>query len=67
MAESDRWSFHPSAEEVSPNGMHWRAQSGRSEVRLPWWRAGERELTWSEAALVPNDVRAEMPDTQRLG
>jgi Calcineurin-like phosphoesterase len=35
----------------------------RSEIRLKWWRAGENDLTWREAALVPESVREYVPDT----
>lgn len=50
-----------------PNNMQWLDQESgkeRSEVRLPWWLAGDSELTWRVAAdLVPNEARSKLPDT----
>ena len=47
-----------------PNGMRWIDEDGheRSEARLAWWRADDPELTWREAALLPNEIRVELPD-----
>jgi hypothetical protein len=48
-----------------PNNMRWIDYDGkeRPEVRLPWWLAGDSELTWRTAARVPNEVRSKLPDT----
>jgi len=46
-----------------PNNMNWTDQDGkvRSEVCLSWWRAGDGELTWREATLVPEKFRVQLP------
>jgi hypothetical protein len=52
--------------EAAPPGMFAHADADghvRSEIRLKWWRAGEKGLTWRQAALVPESARADVPDT----
>jgi hypothetical protein len=49
-----------------PDNMRWidHDRKERSEVRLPWWFAGDKTLTWRMAAApVTNEVRSKLPDT----
>jgi hypothetical protein len=47
-----------------PSGISYLDQDGhsRSDARIAWWKGGNQQLTWREAIISNEDVRAQLPD-----